>query len=79
MILKFLFMSFLVFLFIVFVFGFSIVRFIFRLLFGSGNDRNTRQQQSSREQQNKTNYTEHNSPKVISKDEGEYVDYEEIK
>ena len=48
------------------------------MLFG-GNKANG--QRSSTEQQNKTNYTgtKHNSPKVISKDEGEYIDFEEVK
>ena len=78
--LKFLFFIFLFFLFLVFAFGFSVVRLIFRFLFGGWNNKTTTQQ-SSKEQRNKTNYTgtRHNSPKVISKDEGEYVDYEEIK
>jgi hypothetical protein len=66
---------------LIFVFGFSVIRFIFRHFFGGGNNKNIGRQQSSREQRNKTNYTstKHNSSKIISKDEGEYVDYEEIK
>ncbi len=79
MILKIFLLLFLVFLFIIFAFGFSIVKFIFRLFFGGGNSRNAKQQQSSREQRNKTNYTGTRYNKVISKEEGEYIDYEEIK
>ncbi|MDR0231084.1 MAG: DUF4834 family protein [Dysgonamonadaceae bacterium] len=77
--LKFLLFLFFIFIFLVLAFGFSIVKFIFRLLFGGWS--NNAGQQSSREQRNKTDYTgtKHNSSKVISKEEGEYVDYEEIK
>ena len=80
---KYLFILFLFFLILVLAFGFSVIRFIFRLLFGGWTNKNTTQQshQSSKKQQNKTNYrgTRHNYPKVFSKEEGEYVDYEEIK
>ena len=80
MLLKFLLTFFLVFIFIVFAFGASVIRFIFRILLG-GRDNNAAEKQSSREQQQKTNYkgTKQNSSKLISKDEGEYVDYEEVK
>ena len=79
--LKFLFLLFLISLFMVFAFGFSVIRFVFRLLFGGWSNKKTMGQQASREQKNKTNYTgtRHKSPKVIPEDEGEYVDYEEVK
>ena len=71
---------FLGFVFLIFAFGVSVIRFILRLLFGGWNNKTT-SQQSSRKQQNKTNYTgtRHNSPKVITEEEGEYIDYEEVK
>ena len=77
---KFLFLLILGFFFLIFVFGFSVIRLIFRAIFGGGNNKPTNQQ-SSRQQRNKTNYTDtkRNSPKLIPKDEGEYIDYEEVK
>ena len=77
---NFLIILFLGFLFLIFAFGFSVIRFIFRAIFGGWNNK-TVGQQSSKEQRNKTNYTgtKHNSPKLIPKDEGEYIDYEEVK
>ena len=76
MLIKFLLLLFLVFLFVIFAFSFSVIRFIFRLFFGG---RNTGKQQASRERQNKTHYAgTKNTPKVFSKDEGEYIDYEDV-
>ena len=60
----------------IFIMGFSVIKFILRILFG-GNKNNNRKQ--SNRQQSKTNQTSSkNSPKVFSNDEGEYIEYEEI-
>jgi len=79
---KVLFLLFFIFLFMIFAFGFSFIRFIFRLLFGWRNNQNAgRQQSSSRAQQSKEYYsdTKNNPSKIFHSDEGEYIDYEEIK
>lgn len=71
---------FLGFVFLIVAFGVSVIRLILRFLFGGWNNKTT-SQQSSKKQQNKTNYTgtKQNTPKLISKEEGEYIDYEEVK
>jgi len=71
---------FLGFIFLILAFGFSVIRLILRLLFGGWNKKPASQQSSSK-QRNKTNYTgtKQNTPKLISKEEGEYIDYEEVK
>ena len=72
---KFLFIVFFMFLFLIFLFGFSIIRGIFRLFFGGmGHKRYANQQ---REQQAPPESKKNN--KVFTKEEGEYVDYVEIK
>ncbi len=78
---KFLFISALLFLFFIFLFGFSVIRFFFQAFLG----RPTKKQPQSRQQSNR-NQNSHQAPpnppapkKIITKDEGEYVDYEEIK
>jgi len=75
---KFLFLLFFIFLFMVFALGFSVIRFIFRLFLGG---RNYRHPSSSRERQEQENYssTRNNPTKIFSKNEGEYIDYEEVK
>lgn len=70
---------------IVLVIGFSIITGILRLLFGFGRKRNyqggTRSDKTT--YQNKEDDTNHNNQtprkKIFSPDEGEYVDFEEVK
>ena len=66
---KFLFVMFFFFILLVFLMGFSILRTFKNILFGSGSSGKKgeqRRQTSSRK-------------KIFAKDEGEYVDYEEVK
>jgi lipopolysaccharide export LptBFGC system permease protein LptF len=56
-------------------FGFSVFRFIFG---GRPAPRQSRQSQS-RSKQNQASSKSKQAKKIISRDEGEYVDYEEIK
>ena len=86
---KFLFVMFFFFLLLVFLMGFSILRTLKNLLFGSGGNG------KKSEQRHRTNgpsfdahsnsssceeYASQNSrKKIFAKDEGEYVDYEEVK
>ena len=61
----------------IFLFGFSVLRGIFRLLFGSGQSRNVHAKAKQEQQSSYKPPKQHS--KVFSKNEGEYVDYEEIK
>jgi cytoskeletal protein RodZ len=77
---KFLFTIFLVFVLFVFIFGFSILRLLFGGLFGTRpkqNQKKTNQQTQSKTQTRQTS----SSPqkKIIDSNEGEYVEYEEVK
>ena len=81
---KFLFVIFSVFILLLFLMGFSVFRVLKSLFFGSGN--NERKTQQQRRQSNRTSsnqqYTQQETSqrkKIIEKDEGEYVDYEEVK
>jgi flagellar biosynthesis/type III secretory pathway M-ring protein FliF/YscJ len=81
---KFLFIIFLIFVLFVFLFGFSIVRLLFGGLFsprpGQNQQRTTQQQQTQNRDKNKTQTSsKSNAKKIIDSDEGEYVDYVEIK
>jgi hypothetical protein len=59
--------------------GFSVIRSI-RSIFSSGNNDNRRQAASSRSQQQRSRTTQQKQrTKVIKEDEGEYIDYEEVK
>jgi len=62
-----------------FLFGFSVLRMMFKAIFGIKPD--TRQSSSRQQKSNKTNDQKKSSSnkKVFSHDEGEYIDYEEIK
>jgi len=62
-----------------FLFGFSVLRMMFRAIFGIKND--TRKFSSKQQKSNNTNNQKNTSSnkKVFSRDEGEYVDYEEVK
>ena len=64
----------------VLLFGFSVFRMLFGALLGGKkkqrSGRNTQQRaQRNQSQSNKAN----NAPKIITPDEGEYVDFEEVK
>ena len=77
---KFLFLVFLFFVLFVFIFGFSVLRMLFRGIFGirPNSSRNTSSnQQKSKQDTNKTNVS--TPKKIITRDEGEYVDFVEIK
>lgn len=88
--LKFLFVIFFFFILLVFLMGFSILRTVKNLLFGSGNSgkkggqsRQTTGNYSSGRPDAATNTKEDiasaSKKKIFTKDEGEYVDYEEVK
>ncbi|MDR3060769.1 MAG: DUF4834 family protein [Dysgonamonadaceae bacterium] len=75
---KFLIISFLLFLFFIFLFGFSVVRFFFQAFLG----RPSGKQPQSRSNRNTKRPQSPPSPpvkKIITREEGEYVDYEEVK
>ena len=82
---KFLFILFFFFLLLLFLMGFSILRSFKRFFFGSGDDRHrsaSRHSSASPARKGRTVYEEPNRPtrrKIFNKDEGEYVDYEEVK
>lgn len=65
--------------------GFSFIRFIKNMLFGSSKTTADSQQQrgksAGRQQQHTTreDKTSQSKKKLFQKDEGEYVDYEEVK
>lgn len=73
------------FILLMFLMGFSVVRTFRSLFFGGGNKRKTQQYKQNRQntsyrQQSRKEYTNLTpKKKIIPKDEGEYVDYEEIK
>ncbi len=85
--LKFLFVLLLFFLILLSLLGFSVFRMIKNILFGkeSSNTSKGRQRRrttsSSRQQTNSSRTYQDTTPrkKIIGEDEGEYVDYEEIK
>ncbi|MDR2682802.1 MAG: DUF4834 family protein [Dysgonamonadaceae bacterium] len=75
---RFLFIVFLLFVLFVFLFGFSILRMLFGGIFGTKPDhRQQKQTQTHRKQQPENASSA--SKKIIASDEGEYVDYVEIK
>jgi len=81
---QFLLILFLVFVLMIFSLGFSVVRLILRFLFGSRttSPNSSSRRESHNQQQRGTsdnNNTRKNTSKVFQKDEGEYVDFEEIK
>ena len=62
-----------------FLFGFSFVKSIFKTLFGTGS---ATQKASSNQRNTKQTTKQPNASsvkKIITRDEGEYVDFEEIK
>jgi hypothetical protein len=79
---KFLFILFLLFVLFVFIFGFSILRMLFKGIFGippskssNSSSQNQRRKANSSTKQTQTKATQ----KIITRDEGEYVDFEEVK
>lgn len=84
---KFLFLLFGFFLLLLALLGFSVFRTFKRILFGSGNtgkqqqDRHAEGKKKHKKQQTtQQTYTQQpTKKKIIAKDEGEYVDYEEVK
>jgi len=63
-----------------FLFGFSVLRMFFRAIFGTQPaPRKSSPNQQKTKQASKKTSTPPSPKKIISRDEGEYVDYEEIK
>lgn len=68
-----------IFLFIV-IFGFSVISSIVRALFGLGGKRSSNYSGTgSREQKEEISKPDKKKKKVFAKNEGEYVDFEEVK
>ena len=62
----------------VLLFGFSFLRMVFRAVFGTGTKpRNASSNQQKKKQANKQPNS--SVKKIITREEGEYVDFEEIK
>lgn len=66
------------------VFGFSIIGSIFRFIFGGGKRQESRRAYStSQNNESSKTYTNaqpnNNRKKIFDKDDGEYVDFEEVK
>ncbi|MGM9758564.1 MAG: DUF4834 family protein [Parabacteroides sp.] len=80
---KFLFILFFFFLLLLFLLGFSILRSFKQFLFGSSESkhRSSNRRSSSQSQRSRMTYqqTQPQRRKIFHKDEGEYVDYEEVK
>ena len=79
---KFLFVMFFFFVLLLFLMGFSVVRTFKRMLFGNPKSETYRRQantSSSRQQSDRQENMAASKKKLISKDEGEYVEYEEVK
>ncbi len=82
---KFLIMMFFLFLLLIFLLGFSMFRAFKNMLFGKGNNIRTerRDTASGRRSTSGSNEYQNSSTrrrrKIFGKDEGEYVDYEEVK
>ena len=76
---RFLFLVFLCFVLFVFIFGFSVLRMLFRSIFGTASK--SRSTSSNQQKSKQTNKQKNAAPvkKIFNRDEGEYVDYEEIK
>jgi hypothetical protein len=73
---KFLLILVLFFIFIGLLTGFSIFRFLFGGLFRPDRQRANKQ---THKQQNPTSHTSKRQKKIIDSNEGEYIDYEEVK
>lgn len=82
--LKFLFVIFFFGFILVSLLGFSVFRSFKSIFFGDPKDRNRKRTNSNQQPRNRTQNTtaQQNPPprkKVFTEDEGEYVDYEEVK
>jgi len=63
-----------------FLFGFSVLRMFFRAILGIPSEpRKSSSNQQKAKQASKKSSTQTPAKKIISKDEGEYIDYEEVK
>jgi hypothetical protein len=81
---KFFFMLFFLFVLMLFLLGFSVVRTFKNILLGSSNDRKreTRHRHSSNNATSRESHTQQDETprkKIFTKDDGEYVDYEDVK
>jgi hypothetical protein len=82
---KFLFVMFFFFILLLVLMGFSVLRTFKRIFFGIGDDGKKRSANNRTSNQKSHTYTtkqerkSSSRPKIFSKDEGEYVDYEEVK
>lgn len=76
---KFFILSFLFFIFFIFLFGFSVVRFFFQAFLGRPSKKQTQSQRNTKSKQQSRPEPTPAPKKIITRDEGEYVDYEEVK
>ena len=81
---RFLFIAFCLFILFVFIFGFSVLRMFFRGIFGIKSkpknvQQNTQTKTTQQQCASTTSSASSASQKIIASDEGEYVDYVEIK
>ncbi len=76
---KFFITLFLVFLLFIFVFGFSVIRFFFQAFLGRPSKKQPQSQQAKQSTNSQQSRSNPAPKKIITKDEGEYVDYEEVK
>ena len=67
-----------IFLLIIFI-GFTILGNILRVLFGIGKRPPYQNRTSTHQKQNRHSHSSGNRKKIFDDDEGEYVDYEEVK
>ena len=67
------------FIFLVMIVGFGIIRTIFKLFFGRNQRSTMYQNRQAQQEQKQWQNTEKKKEKLFSKEEGEYVDFEEIK
>lgn len=83
---KFLFVIFFFFILLLFLMGFSVLRMFKNFLFGSGSgdQRTKKKHQTSHKSSRSSSYKEEptvhvHRKKIFTEDDGEYVDYEEVK
>lgn len=69
------------FILLVMIVGFGIIRTVFKLFFGGNRQQTVYKNQQARERETEWNNNkgEKKKEKLFSKEEGEYVDFEEIK
>ncbi|MGM9797278.1 MAG: DUF4834 family protein [Parabacteroides sp.] len=81
---KFLFFMFFLFMLLLFLMGFSVLRSFKRFFFGESNRSENSRTQGSRRSSSRTEEDTHRSQttqrkKIFTQEDGEYVDYEEVK